>query len=127
MDPRLNDPDFQIQLGKRLTSDNAIDMLEAQQLLQRNGVDVVLATAEAKKAKAVNWQVPQPARATTSIPSAPKITDAQATKLALALAGDNGSIAKLDATYFCQRQKIPFDEVRAHALRVTDEHARRGS
>jgi hypothetical protein len=52
------------------------------------------------------------------------MTDAQATKMALALAGTN-SIDKLEATQYCKKHRIPFNEVRAHALRVAAEHDRR--
>jgi hypothetical protein len=99
-------------------------------MLRRNGVDVEWATAEAKKWKAGQVQSPalirppaQPTQATKAssaapIPSAPSMTATDATKLALALAGDNGMVAKIEATYRYQRENIPIDEVRAHARRV---------
>jgi hypothetical protein len=120
MDPRLNDSKFRANLDRQLTSKNSIDKLSAQHLLSQNGIDIGPATAEAKQRQAARSQAPQPAlrpAGAPPIPSAPSILP-QATKLTLALAGDNGSIAKFEATQYCKNNGIPIEEFRSHARRV---------
>jgi hypothetical protein len=128
MDPRLNDPNFRAQLDTLLVSKNPVDRQSAQYLLSQNGVDISQATTEAKQRQAARSQAPQPTlrpAGAPPIPSAPAITAAQATRMVLALAGDNGSIAKFEATQYCKNHGIPFEEFRAHARNFVAEADRR--
>jgi hypothetical protein len=121
MDPRLNDPEEQKRIARALTSSNPIDRLTAHNLLNRNGVDVEKASAEAKR-----WKAGQPLMflrpQSGPIASRPGMTAREATRLALALAGDGGPAARLEAQYFVERHNISVDEVRAHARQVVSQH-----
>jgi hypothetical protein len=59
MDPRFNDPKFQVQMAKKLTSSSPLERRVAHQLLQKNGLDVTWATAKAKEWKAAQDIVDQ--------------------------------------------------------------------
>jgi endonuclease V-like protein UPF0215 family len=61
MDPRLNDPKFQVEIAKKLTGTSALERRVAHQFLQRSGIDVKAATENAKKWKAAQ-PIPEPAK-----------------------------------------------------------------